>query len=41
MVAAGWLLADLTYRRGILSAERMSEFAYAALLSPLAQQILR
>ena len=27
MVIAGWLLADLTYRTGILSAERMSEFA--------------
>ena len=26
LVAAGWLLADLTYRRGKLSAERMSEF---------------
>jgi NADH-quinone oxidoreductase subunit L len=27
VVAAGWLLADLTYRTGILSAERMSQFA--------------
>jgi NADH-quinone oxidoreductase subunit L len=26
LVGAGWLLADLTYRRGKLSAERMSEF---------------
>jgi NADH-quinone oxidoreductase subunit L len=26
LVAAGWLLADLTYRRGRISAERMSEF---------------
>jgi NADH-quinone oxidoreductase subunit L len=30
MVAAGWLLADLTYRRGILSAGRMSEIANSA-----------
>jgi NADH-quinone oxidoreductase subunit L len=27
LVGAGWLLADLTYRSGKLSAERMSEFA--------------
>jgi NADH-quinone oxidoreductase subunit L len=27
VVAVGWLLADLTYRSGRLSAERMSEFA--------------
>jgi NADH-quinone oxidoreductase subunit L len=27
VVAVGWLLADLTYRRGVLSAARMSEFA--------------
>jgi len=26
-VGAGWLLADLTYRQGVLSAARMSEFA--------------
>jgi NADH-quinone oxidoreductase subunit L len=26
LVAAGWLLADFTYRRGKLSAERMSQF---------------
>src|SRR5579863_294234 len=31
MVGAGWLLADLTYRRSVLSAERMSEIAGGAL----------
>ncbi len=30
MVLAGWLLADLTYRRHRLSAERMAEFANGA-----------
>jgi NADH-quinone oxidoreductase subunit L len=31
MVAVGWLLADLTYRRHRLSAEKMAEFADGAL----------
>jgi NADH-quinone oxidoreductase subunit L len=30
MVLAGWLLADLTYRRHLLSAEKMAEFANGA-----------
>ena len=30
MVLAGWLLADLTYRRHRLSAEKMAEFANGA-----------